>query len=128
MTAGLTNSEPETDHNGAYESQLGNYPCALLLPVLHSSTERSHHYRAPCLVSPVPPLLPSPFLLSLVLPPSLVPMCVEKVSSSHRVCTAHVSILRLYARTGFPRESPPVGPSSFRFLPPSLIHDPGSVT
>ncbi|KAG7214487.1 hypothetical protein INR49_022999 [Caranx melampygus] len=62
---------------------------------------------------------------SLALPPSCSYVRRESPPLTESERTSPTS---LYARTSSPRESPTVGPSPFRFLPPSLIHDPVSVT
>lgn len=101
-------SAPETNHNSLWEVQPGNEP---LLPVLRSSTEPSHHYRAPCLSS-LPPL-PSDS------------MCVEKksppLSEPERTSPTSFYARRMLSKRIPLRSAPPLSVS----LPPSFIHDPG---
>lgn len=75
---------------------------------------------------PCPPSLHCFYFTLFALPPSC--SYVRREESPPLTEYERTSPTSLYARTNSSRESPTVGPSPFRFLPPSLIHDPGSMT
>lgn len=103
---------PEADHTGLSKRKPGSEPLAHLLPVIRSSTKRSH-YRAPCrsLVPPLFLVISTPLFLSFV---------VMNRVSSFLLSETRKSLLTAIARTQFSK-NPPSHPLFVVRHPPALL-------